>query len=495
MKHRPPTFWLLALFLVPLVAFGLRFWGLDAAGETWDEVAYFDAAHDYWENVNEGRWQDSAAWLPNREHPAIAKWLYMAPSLSAFEAGVSDLHPGRLLSAFLGTLTVLLTMLIGRRLYDERVGVLAGVIFALLPTSIAFSRVLGLDTPTTFFFTLTIWLFIEALEAKRLGWVWHLVAAVAFGLALGTRFSSALLWPLLGALALIYYWPAWRQGKQFGQLAWSALYLVVPPLIVYATWPWLWSDFAAHWDQTIGHWNPVSGFFLGVIQFPGIVYYLLYYLVSFPALVVLASVFFASRTLVRGSRSDWVVLIWFLAVFAFALYGLRQGGIRYLLALTPALALGVAAWITELASRMKRYPQAAWALPAILVAYLGVHAVLHQPYQLDYYNEFSGGTAEVAKKKLFQVGWWGEGVDEAVEWLNAHAPFDATLSFTAIPDRAQQRLRKDFDHTAGLPDYILTNPAYAWYMTEYPGLGRYYQRVYSVDVQGASIASVWERVE
>ena len=215
---------------------------------------------------------------------------------------------------------------------------------------------------------------------------------------------------------------------------------------------------------------------------------------SFPGLVVLASLFFLARTLMRGSKADWLIALWMLAVGALALYGLRQGGIRYLLQLAPALAIGVAAIIVELTERIARRDRLWWILPTVFVAYLGLHAVWAQPFQLDYYNELTGGTARVAVGKTFQVGWWGEGIDEAVDWLNANAPYDATISFTAWPDRAQRRLRKDFDHTTGLPDYILTNPTFTWFRTEYAGLEQYHL-VYAVRVRGANLAEIWERVE
>ncbi len=469
--QRSTVAWWLALLLVPLLTMGLRLWDLNAS-ETWDEVAYFDAAHDYYQNVVAGRWTDAEAWQANREHPAVAKWLYLLPSLDAIRYEVSDYNPGRLLAAFLGSLTVLLTMLLGRRLYSWPVGVVAGLTLALLPTVIGLNRVLGLDTPFTFFFVLTIWAFVEATLSQGTTttnpstnrhesttkdvyslltthyslptWLWHLIALTAFGFTLGTRLTGVLLWPILAMIAIIsvvssqqlvdrdrhwsiYYllstiYKAFRANsiKPTTYLLATA-YLFIPPLIVFATWPWLWHETAQHWQITWGHWSPVATFFLGVLQEPGPGYYAIYFLATFPALFVLLAILWLARAIARGSQSDWILAVWVLGVVAFSAYGLRQGGFRYLLPVVPALAIGVAAYLIELASRMKG-KRAIWLLPAIFVGYLVPHAIVHQPYQLDYYNELSGGTAHVAQGKWLQVGWWGEGVQAAVDWLNATAP-------------------------------------------------------------------------
>lgn len=489
-EHR---WWYLGLAGLFFVALLVRVWGLNAAGETWDEVAYFDAAKTYRENVEEQRWQDADAWIANREHPAIAKWLYAAASWRAHSADRTSFTGGRAFSALLGALTVVLTALIGARLYTRRVGLIAALILAFLPPWIALNRVLGLDSPTAFFFALTTWLFIEGLEQPKRSTWWWLAATVTLGLGIGTRLSNVLLLPFLAGVAVLYRWPAWKQGTRLGELAWAIPFAVIPLAIVYGTWPWLWHDTQAHWEITVGHWSSVSNTFLGVIQFPGWAYFLIYYLVSIPGLVVLLSLFFVARTLVRGTRSDWLVLAWIVAIFAFSAYGLRQGGIRYLAQAFPAFAIAAAIGFEQVLGLMKR-TQTQQALIGLFAGYLVLHGLYYQPYQLDYYNEFTGGVATVAKYQTFQVGWWNEGAEEAVYWLNDHAPHGATLSYKVNPDRSQRLLRRDFVHTADFPDYIVFNPAASWQLSEWPTLSQY-QLVYAVDLHGARLAEVWERVE
>ncbi|MBI2589807.1 glycosyltransferase family 39 protein [Candidatus Berkelbacteria bacterium] len=489
MKRTQP--WRLALILVPLLALALRLWGLNAAGETWDEIAYYDAAKHYSANVVNGIWE-ADAWNANREHPPVAKWLYGLVSLRSFQANEVDFKPGRLLSALMGSATILLTILIGWRLYSPKVGVLAGIILACSPLFIALNRVLGLDTPTTLFFTLTVYCFLEALFRPQQNSRWYAAATLALGLALGTRLSNLLLYPLLAMLAIIVLRSDWKRGRRLPELGWLAPLILFPPLIVWASWPWLWEDFRAHLNITFGHWSAVETIFLGVRQLPGASYYLIYYLVTLPALVVILSLYFFARTLLRGRRSDWILFVWIVAVFLFSFYALRQGGIRYLLQLFPAVSIAVASVVGRLMDGLKNQ-RLAWLLPAIFVSYLALQAGWYQPYQLDYYNEFTGGAGQMAAQKLFQIGWWNEGVEEAVLWLNKNGLADRTVTFAAIPDRSARLLRTDFKRIEPANgDYIVINRARQELIAEYPEQDRY-QPIYTVAVRGAILAEVWER--
>ena len=65
-------------------------------------------------------------------------------------------------------------------------------------------------------------------------------------------------------------------------------------------------------------------------------------------------------------------------------------------------------------------------MTAALGIYLGVACVRIHPYYLDYYNEVVGGPSGAWEARLFETGWWGEGMDRAVAWVNDNAPEKAT---------------------------------------------------------------------
>lgn len=94
---------------------------------------------------------------------------------------------GRALSAALDTATVLLVYLLGRRLLDRRVGLIAATLYALAPLSIQLSHFFTTDSWLSFFVALTLLLTMRATESERLG---HFgVAGAACGLALATKGS------------------------------------------------------------------------------------------------------------------------------------------------------------------------------------------------------------------------------------------------------------------------------------------------------------------
>ena len=55
------------------------------------------------------------------------------------------------------------------------------------------------------------------------------------------------------------------------------------------------------------------------------------------------------------------------------------------------------------------------------MVYLAVTLARTAPYYLDYFGEHTGGAGTVAARRWFETAWWGEGLDRAVAYVNAHA--------------------------------------------------------------------------
>jgi hypothetical protein len=64
------------------------------------------------------------------------------------------------------------------------------------------------------------------------------------------------------------------------------------------------------------------------------------------------------------------------------------------------------------------------------------------PYYIDYYNLYWGGTANVAKNRLLEFSWWGEGLTPATRWINRHAKKGARV-FLAVRARHVMVFRPD----------------------------------------------------
>lgn len=130
----------------------------------------------------------------------------------------------------LGTTSIVLVFLIGRRLFDERVGLVAAALFAFWPNLVFHTAVALTETLFNFLMLAAVLVLVGARwEEKRFG-VGRLVAAgVLLGLAAYVRPISVLLLPVLAFL----WWRArfgWR--RNLGQLA------VLTVTIVAVLVPW-----------------------------------------------------------------------------------------------------------------------------------------------------------------------------------------------------------------------------------------------------------------
>ncbi|HEY0068899.1 MAG TPA: phospholipid carrier-dependent glycosyltransferase, partial [Chloroflexia bacterium] len=112
---------------------------------------------------------------------------------------------GRLLTALLGTLTIPVVYLAGRRLYGITVGLIAAAFVATNSVHLVYSQLITTDVPATFFSALSLLAIASLLPlaptqrdtqpasytmlpSHRL----YLFAGVAMGLAVGTKYNSAL---------------------------------------------------------------------------------------------------------------------------------------------------------------------------------------------------------------------------------------------------------------------------------------------------------------
>lgn len=165
--------------LLVLLAGSLRLARLDEPERIYfDEVYYVGDAQEYLrQGVEEVR----------PAHPPVGKWLIAAGIAVAGD----DSFGWRVAPALAGTLTVLVTYLLGLRLLRGRVAAtLAGLFVALDGLAFTMSRIGMLDAFVGLFVALGAFLLV--VDRDDPGRRWRLLAGVSFGLALGTKWSAAL---------------------------------------------------------------------------------------------------------------------------------------------------------------------------------------------------------------------------------------------------------------------------------------------------------------
>ncbi len=179
--------------------------------------------------------------------PSLPFYVQFAVSVPQFLGGVSagrftnlaGIAPegfflaGRTVSAAFGIATVLVTYLLGKRLYSPAVGLLAGLILAVLPLHSEHSHYVTPDIEVTFFASLTLLFgaYIFTTGQRR----WYLWAGVASGLTIGSKYNVAIVLLVVGLAHFLT--PELRRGKlgwlaaAFGMAVFS--FLAITPFAVF----------------------------------------------------------------------------------------------------------------------------------------------------------------------------------------------------------------------------------------------------------------------
>lgn len=406
-----------AVFAVAAIA---RLWDLGAAGQTWDEDTYWSAGRNYVQNLVRGDFDD-AAWRWNYEHPPVTKYLAGLGGLW------SDGFDGaRAMSALAMALGCALLVPIGRRLVDLRVGAIGGGIAALSPHLIGHGQVVGHEAPSVAAWALAWWLSARVWDGgdRARPLAWRMVAVgVVLGVALMIRFVNGLMAPAIGLTILITA-PAGARVRAV------KLGLAIIPAVAIVTaialWPRLWTHPIAHtqeaWDKLKGT-HSLEPFHGTLTKAPPRWYFLPYLGATTPIVVLVAAAGGLALAAARAWRGALIILAWAIAPLGVMLSPVRQDGIRYvlpvLLPMALVAAIGVAAVTRWIGARL--HVLAGLAVPAAMAIYLVVTCARIHPYYLDYYGEQTGGPAAVAKARRYEIAWWGEGVERAIGYVNAHA--------------------------------------------------------------------------
>lgn len=218
----------LGLAFVLLLGGLVRFINLSSPAElVFDEVYYVNGAQDYLENGVE----TDGAKPEFIVHPPVGKW--------AIAAGIKIFGDNsfgwRFSAALVGTLSILLIFFVARRIFHSYfLALLAAALTAIDGLHIVMSRTALLDIFLMFFILLG---FLLVLYER------NILAALAFGLALGTKWSA-----LYFIAAILIYLVITRKRVPYS-------YLLIIPITYIASWfGWFLSD--KGWSRNFSS-NPI----------------------------------------------------------------------------------------------------------------------------------------------------------------------------------------------------------------------------------------------
>ena len=429
-------FWAVLLFLL-FVIFGV--WDIDGSGGTWDEPARYYPGVKYlsnWKNLRFGE----KDWEWFYEHPPVSKYIYGVAAVATEKwFPENPAYPDwnytltRVTSVLMTGVTLIFVLLLGWEFFSPTVGVLAAVLFGLNPQVLAYAKNTSLESPTLLFFTASVYFFLKALKEGGNSRN-YLVAGLMTGLAFSTRFSNFLLLPLFGLVFLLSQWEALKKKKEIKVPLNLLFALLLSGSLIFLLWPWLWSAPFDHLMRSLNFWQEQ-----GAGNPPPLYYYFQYFLITTPALLLVFLAVFLTK--LRRTKNHWLLplVFWFLIPFLFTFAKYRQGGIRLMIPIFAPLSLMAALGLDALGEKVKKCKYLLFSLVPIylLLLNLSVH-----PYYLDFFNELVGGPRGAVEKGI-SLMWWGEGVKEAIDFVNETAPEGATFQSAMVPLHAIPKLRED----------------------------------------------------
>lgn len=157
------------LVFILMIAFALRFVGINQVGYNSDEAVYSGQAAAIAQD------KTLSEFFPVfRAHPLLFQFLLSV----LYRVHVSDFL-GRSFSALFGIATVYLVYLLGKDLYNPKTGLLASLLLAIMPYHIVITRQVILDGSMTFFATLTLYLLVRYVQTNQAAWLYASGAGLA----------------------------------------------------------------------------------------------------------------------------------------------------------------------------------------------------------------------------------------------------------------------------------------------------------------------------
>ncbi len=418
-----------------------------ANGPTFDEAAHFAAGYSYWHTGD---------FRLNVEDPPLAKLLWTLPQVLfdpipfapppeewdasaewaignrvVFDSGrswESRIVPARRINLLFGIGVVVIVGIWGRQLTGNPVaGWVAAACAALDPNLVAHSAILSTDAALTFTVLLTLfsaWRFLREPAPWRLN-----ATGIAFGLALGAKFSAVALVPAMLA-GLLAFTVSGRTRPQ--SLLGPIVRVATLALIVIALLYFVWN--LPSWGQGLKYqlvreqFNSASYYFRGEIDSVG-------WLGYFPAtlawkLPLGISLLALAGVLLRRPQHDpatWFVATTMTLFFAALVLARVNLGIRVVLPILPFVYL--------LAGRFVAPGGWRYLYAIVGIGWMIMAAHRASPYPLTYFNEVSSHDAHtlLGDSNLD----WGQGLPALKEWIDREQPGPIYLSYCGtVPPEA-----------------------------------------------------------
>jgi 4-amino-4-deoxy-L-arabinose transferase-like glycosyltransferase len=492
------------VLLLALLLFGSAFFTRTGALKQYvvpDEPSWVWRSLSFSQALAQGQWADTAQighpgvttmWLgslgilvkraadPVASSEAI-QWLsrlnYLAPeNAEAFKRLGVFLTYARLPVIAINALGVVLIFLLMRRLFGLKVGLIAGLLFALDPFTAGLSGLLHVDGLLTTFSVLSVLAMLNGLQRPlaashpaatrtqegsglRSG-AWFALAGAFAGLAFLSK-SPGIFLTAFAAFVLVVAVITKRLSFKRALLAFLS-FVIVHWVLFVALYPAMWVDplgtvggifgLAAYLKDNAVRPTFFDGQFSlnqGANFYPIALAFRLTPVIVLGLLAAVAAALVAAGRKKQNRAELFAGFLWlaFTVLYLIFITPVAKKYDRYMLPAEAMLIL-IAAWgLGQIRSRV---------IQTIAVIGAAVLVLINWPYLLMQYNLLLGGAGEA--QNYFSVGW-GEGLGAAANWINAQPDgLQATAATTAVPSFApifSGQSRNTFERDLELSDYYV----------------------------------------
>jgi 4-amino-4-deoxy-L-arabinose transferase-like glycosyltransferase len=466
---RSSTKWIALVLLI--FVYGAAQWiGRRDVALTDDGFEYLGAAQAYkawyisaWHTVTTGHGDAFRQAVIDRHfqmnyvHPPVAKAL-MGAGIALFHdrlGWLDEIDAARTAVMFLSTMTAALMFLLCWPVYGPVVSVSAPLFLLVMPRFFFDSHVESLDVASAATYFAAVFCFWHGRRSVR----WAILAAVAAGVAMGTKINGALVvLPLAIAwLAGVMRQPGgWAERRRYLQSPPLALMLMLEagPVVAILLWPWLWADTIGRLIRYMAfylhHHSTLFYYFGTIYDVPFAPWHAAFVMTAITTPIPILSLgaigvgITASRSRAASQATsdvrDLDALIVLNAVCTIGAVALpnvpKYGGVKLFLPFFPFLAIlagiglnGLATILADRAGIPERRRAVVVAIAiAALIAPMGWTLARIHPYELSYYNALVGGLSG-AERRGFEIQYYDLWYLDLATWLNTTYPDGVRVYF------------------------------------------------------------------
>lgn len=490
--------------LVFIFAISLRLWNIDKMGRTWDEDAQVGLGYQFVKLIEDRDFSNPLWKYPY--HPPLTKYLYGWAGqydISGYKGGKPifnyDWTHARLISVLFSSLTAVLVLLIGWKYLSPFMGIISAVIFSMLPFFMGLSQLATIESILIFFFTASVYSFLNFLNKMTLGN--GILTGVLLGLALETKYTNILLIPLFVWIYILWYF--YKNKKKSSFLNLKILSIFVSAFITFfLLWPMPWFHLKEIFDlnykmRITDTSHSVPEVFFGRLMFVPKLYYVVEFLITTPFIIL--TLFLVGLKNISNKKT-WILyslLAWFVLPFLQSFYNFRQHGVRYIIEIYVPLSLIAGIGFEYILNKFTKKIIIKMIFFVPIIIYLFIILLRINPYYLNYFNIVVGGAKNVYEKRLFQLGWWGEGGKEAAFYIKSVAHKGSTVGvahepFASIPQLKNLKIepyREDKVY-----DYVIVGFFHIIrHSFNDSKIRENYKRIYSVIADGSHLMDVYKK--